>query len=150
MTDVYFPANIVPTVTSGYDFGTPDNILQIDVMGGMPIQVLDYRTGPIPVGLMVTGDTLIKQVMSDFFYGKLVAGSGKFYITIDTGNGMLERVVQIMPGSIRFDGGQGPIWNISFTVLCETTPEQADIYGGALVDAYEIWGADTPDHMPSV
>lgn len=136
----YFPANICPTIVQGYAFGTPNNVLSIETMGGAPLQVLDYRTGPVEIGVTVIGGRLIRDVMSDFIYGKINAGADKFYMNLDSGFGIEEHIVQMVPQSVKFDGGSGPVWSISFTARAETTPAQEAPYGGNLVDLYAVYG----------
>jgi len=138
-----FPANICPVISQGYAFGTPNNVLSIETMGGAPLQVLDYRTGPVEIGVTVIGGRLIRDVMSDFIYGKINAGADKFYMNLDSGFGTEQHIVQMVPQSVKFDGGNGPVWVISFTARAETTPAQDAPYGGNLADLYAIYGDDT-------
>lgn len=145
-----FPANLCPTITRGYAFGTPNNVLSIETMGGAPIQVLDYRTGPIEIEVTVMGGRLVRDVMSDFIYGKINAGADKFYMNLDSGLGLEQHIVQMVPQSVKFDGGQGPVWVITFTARAETTPAQEAPYGGALVDLYAEYGDELFDLFDAI
>jgi len=140
---VYFPATIKPVTSQGYGFGTPDNVLSVETMGGNPIQVLDYRIGPVVVSCTIVGNRQVRSVMSDFYYGKIQSGAGKFYMNLDTGLGIEEHICSIVPGSMKFDGGRDPLWVISFDVRAETTPAQSAPFGGNLSDLYAVYGDDT-------
>lgn len=137
-----FPVSIKPVITRGYGWNTPDNVISIETMGGAPIQVRDYRTGPVTFSITVIGNSLIKAVMTDFIYGKISSGADKFYMSLDSGYGIEQHVCQIVPGSIAFDGSNGPVTVVSFTVRAETTPAQDNPYGGNLVDLYGVYGTE--------
>lgn len=137
-----FPANLKPVVNQGYYFGVPDNVISIQTMGGAPIQVLDYRVGPVEINVVIVGNRYQKMVVSDFYYGKINSGADKFYMNLDTGMGIEEHIVQMVPQSMKFDGSQDPLWIMSFNARAESTPAQDAPYGGNLSDLYAVYGED--------
>lgn len=139
-----FPTGLRPSLTQSYGFGQPDNIITQQVQGGAPLQMLNFRTGPVPFNVGMVLSPLRLQVFQDFYFNKINSGTDKFTMTLDSGNGLEEHNVFITPGSVTFNGDRAPIWSVSFTVLAESTPFQEDPYGGNLVDLYEVYGDDLP------
>jgi len=136
------PAGLKPSITQGYGFGSPDNIITQQVQGGAPLQMLDFRTGPVSFNIGMVLNELKLQVFQDFYFGKINSGADKFDMILDSGNGLEDHVVMITPGSVNFNGDRAPIWSVSFTVLAETTPFQEDPFGGNLSDLYNAYGDD--------
>ena len=138
-----FPANIKPVVNQGYTLGASDNVIRTPVQGGAPLQMLDYRTGPVAFDVVIIGDRLKFQAWTDFYYGQIDAGASKFTMELDSGNGLEEHAVQILTDTVSEDGSQDPIWKISYTLLADTTPAQEAPFQGNLADLYAIYGDDT-------
>lgn len=136
---INFPATIKP-ITDGYRFNTPNNVMSINVMNGLPIQVLDYKFGPVEIPCTFVGGRLLKSVLSDFYYGKINSGADKFLMNLDTGFGLEEHIVQIVPGTMNWDLGKDPTTVISCTIRAEKTPAQDVPYEGSLSDAYSLYG----------
>lgn len=144
MTYPTFPSSIKPVISRGYSFGTSKNIISIETMGGAPIQVREFRTAPVMFNVTVVGTVLIKQVMTDFIYGKINSGADKFYMNLDSGMGIEQHTCQLVPDSVQFDDGDGPIWAVSFQVRAESTPAQdSGGFGGNLVDLFNVYGDNT-------
>ena len=137
-----FPANLKPIVNQGYSFGTPDNVLTVPTMGGSPLQVLDYKYGPVLIDVAIVGGRLEKMVVTDFYYGKINSGADKFYMTLDTGLGLEQHTVQIVAGSMQFNGGSDPTWIMTFQARAERTPAQDAPFDGNLADLYAVYGED--------
>lgn len=140
-----FPSMIKPSITQGYGLGAPDNIISQQVQGGAALQMLDYRTGPVTFNVGIVCDPLKRQVFYDFYYGKINSGSAKFTMILDSGNGLEEHNVFIVPNTLSDDGSRAPIWVISFTIVAETTPFQENPFGGDLADLYDIYGDQLDD-----
>jgi len=70
-----FPANLKPAITEGYGFSSSDNVISQQVQGGAPLQILDYRTGPVLFNVSLVLDPLRMQVFQDFYYGKINSGA---------------------------------------------------------------------------
>lgn len=139
-----FPANLKPAVSEGYTFNSPNNVIGQQVQGGAPLQILDYRTGPVQFEINLVCDPLRLQVFQDFYFGKVNSGADKFTMNLDSGNGIEEHTCLILAGSLSYAGSKAPIWKVGFTVIAETTPFQENPYGGDLSDLYAIYGDNTP------
>jgi len=138
-----FPQYLKPSVSQGYGFNAPNNVISQQVQGGAPLSMLDYRTGPVPFNINLVCDPLRMQVFQDFYFGKINSGADAFTMNLDSGNGIEEHNVRIDTSSVDFDGSRAPIWAISFTVIAETTPFQENPFNGSLSDLYDIYGNDT-------
>ncbi len=139
-----FPANLKPAITEGYGFSSSDNVISQQVQGGAPLQILDYRTGPVLFNVSLVLDPLRMQVFQDFYYGKINSGADKFTMILDSGNGLEEHIVQINTSTVKFNGDAAPIWKVSYTITAETTPFQENPYGGDLADLFDAYGDDLP------
>ena len=137
-----FPSKLKPSITQGYGFGASDNVITQQVQGGTALQMLDYRTGPVAFNVGLSLDPLRLQVFQDFYIGKINSGADKFAMNLDSGNGIEEHIVMMVPNSIAFDGSRAPIWTVAFTIIAETTPFQENPYNGELSDLFDIYGDD--------
>lgn len=146
---VYFPSNIKPII-SNYSFGTPDNVRSVPTLGGAPLQILDFKYGPVDVNVNIIGDRFIKTVLSDFYYGKINSGASKFYMNLDTGLGLEEHECYIVPQTMQFNGQSDPTWSISFTARCIRTPAQDAPYDGNLVDLYAEYGDEIDELLAAL
>jgi len=121
-----FPASLKPSVTQGYSFDSPANILTQEVQGGAPLMMLDYARGPVPfnIGLVMTPSDL--QTFQEFYVNEINNGAGVFDINLDSGRGIETHTVSINTDSLNIDGSRAPIWLVSFTVTSQATPIQLD------------------------
>jgi len=141
-----WPSRLKPVVNNGYNFNAPNNILQIDTLGGAPLQVLDYKYGPVEISISIVGGRLEKMVFTDFYYGQINSGADKFtFEELDTGLGLESHICQIVPGSLQFNLQGDPICIISMTIRAEKTPAQDAPFDGALADLYDAYGEDLVD-----
>lgn len=147
---ISWPSNLKPAVNRGYNFNTASNLIQVDTMGGNPIIIRDYKYAPVIIPVAFVGNRLTKQVISDFYYGKINSGQDKFYMNLDTGMGIEQHTVQIVPGTISFNGDQDPMWVITMTIRAEKTPAQDAPLGGNLADLYEVYGDDIDDLLAAL
>jgi hypothetical protein len=138
-----WPSRLKPIVNQGYTFNAPNNVLTIDTLGGAPLQVLDYKYGPVEISISIVGGRLEKMVFSDFYFGKINSGADKFiFEELDTGLGLESHICQIVPGSLQFNMAGDPITIISMTIRAEKTPAQDAPFEGNLVDLYDYYGDD--------
>ena len=135
-----FPSELKPCLTQGYGFGQPNNIGENKASGGLPSQALDFRTGPVNfnIGMVLSQERM--KTFQAFYYTEINAGTDKFTMDLDSGNGIEQHIVMIVPGSVNFNGDRAPIWSIAFTVLAESTPFQEDPFQGNLSDIYSEYG----------
>ena len=116
-----FPSTLKPSVTQGYSFGDPRNVLTQNVQGGPPLMMLDYATGPTPfnIGLVLNAAEL--QVFQEFYVNDINNGALKFNMNLDDGLGIASHVVVIDSSSLNIDGSRAPIWTASFTVSIDNS-----------------------------
>lgn len=139
-----FPSTLKPSVNEGYNFGSPNNLISQQVQGGAPLVIQDYRTGPVDFTVTIVCDPLRLQVFQDFYFGKINSGAAAFTMNLDSGNGIEEHTVRIIPQSLAYDGTRAPIYRISFGIVAKSTPFQEDPFEGALSDLYDAYGNDLP------
>lgn len=114
-----FPSNFKPTISQGYSFGAPQDVIDGGVTGGDVIQARDYKFGSTLFNISMALDPLRMQVWQDFYFGKLSSGSNKFTMNLDSGNGIEEHIVMIQPGSVDFEGSGDPKWRLNFTLIAD-------------------------------
>lgn len=118
------PSPFKPSITQGYGFGQPDNVIVQSVQGGAPLRMLDFRTGPVSFNVSIDTDPLGFQAFQDFYFGRISSGGDEFTMNLDSGCGLEEHTVSIVVGSLNYNGDRAPIWTISFIVRAKTTPIQ--------------------------
>ena len=138
-----FPSNIKPSITQGYGFGASSNVVTQAVQGGAPLQMLDYGVGPVDfnVGLVLTTATL--QEFQEFYFDDIDSGADSFTMNLNSGNGIEQHTVMIIPESVNFNGDRAPIWTVSFSITAETTPFQENPFQGNLSDLFAVYGDGT-------
>lgn len=143
-----FPDSIKPVTSQGYSFGTPENIVAIETLGGASIQVRDFKYAPVLFNIVFVGDRVIRSVITDFFYGRINAGADKFTMVLDSGNGLEDHTVVILPNTMNFDGSGDPRWIITCQMLAERTPSQdAD---GSLSTVYGVYGDGSEEFIDAI
>ncbi len=111
-----FPTRLRPSVSQGYGFDAPNNVLNQAVQGGAPLRMLDYSNASKTYNLNLVTSNLGVQVFQDFYYGKVSSGADSFELALDD-NGTLEnKVVSFINESITFDFSREPIITINFSV----------------------------------
>lgn len=140
MADPTFPSNMKPVVNQGYSFNAPNNVLEQPVSGGSPLMILDTKFGFVDFDVTIVGGKTKQTAFNDFYVNKINRGSAKFIMVLDSGNGLEDHVVQIVPSSLRQSTNNDPTRVMSFTVRAEKTPFQDDPYGGGFAELYEEYG----------
>lgn len=146
---ISFPSSMRPII-SNYGFGSSNNIRSIDLDGGSPIQVKNFKYGTITFTVNIVGTRLTKMAFSDFLYSQISSGADSFTMNLDSGLGIEEHVVKIVPGSIQFSGANDPTWNISFNAIAEKTPAQDAPFDGDLSIWYGEYGEELPDLLAAL
>jgi len=142
---ITFPADIKPLISQGYTFSSPDNLLSSEVSGSVNEAQRRFKYGLVSfsIGLSVNDEGL--TTFKQFYTTELSSGSGKFMMPLDSGNGIEETPVFIVPGSVSYDLTENPKNRISFEVVAERTTFQNNPYQGIIVDIYEEFGPDFVD-----
>ena len=139
MGDKWFPSSIKPLVNKTYSLSRGTNVMQSKVDGGMPRFNLDRTLEPVPFTL--------NFVMSDFHYGVFLSfydgainhGGDSFKMNLDSGTGITEHQVNILPNTLKASKPAGCNWYVGFTALAEVTPSQLEACD-ALYNLYQCYG----------
>lgn len=140
-----FPSNIKPSVSQGYGFNAPNNVIEQPLTGGSPLLILDTKYGYVDFNVTIIGTLLKQQAFNDFYVNKIDRGSGKFTMMLDSGNGLEEHICQIVPSSLQQNAPNDPTRIMSMVIRAERTPFQDDPYGGGLAELYETYGENLPE-----
>ena len=139
MGDKSFPASIKPLINKAYSFGRGTNVLQTKVDGGMPRFNLDRTLEPVPFILNFIMSNLKHQVFMSFYDGVINHGGDSFKMNLDSGTGIVEHQVNIVPGTLKQSRPSACNWAVSFTALAQVTPSQLDSCS-SVYDLYECYG----------
>jgi len=140
MPDPIFPNNIKPIVSKGYSFKAPDNVIYQPIAGGLPLTMLKYLKSSVEFNVVLILNSLQLQVWNDFYFAKIFSGSAPFVMVLDSGNGLENHNVTIVPNSINQTTIDGKNWTVIFTIFAESTPSQDKPFEGNLSDLYSIYG----------
>lgn len=140
MTTPAFPYYLKPVVSQGYSFNTANNVIVQALDGGLPLMILDYRTSMVAFDVTIIMTSLRFQVWQDFYYAKINAGSAKFTMNLDAGNGIESCICNIAPTSVNQNTTDQLNWIVSFTVLAESTAAQENPFEGNLSDLFNEYG----------
>ncbi len=113
---VNFPSRMRVSVSQGYTFETPNNVMVQEVQGGAPLMMLDYSTSNVIYSVNIVANDFELQVFQDFYFGKISGGVDAFLMPIDDGEGLGSKTVKIVPNTISFDKSRAPNNFISFDV----------------------------------
>jgi hypothetical protein len=134
MGDIALPKSLKPIVSKGYGQTRGSNIVRNQPQGGVFRQAKRYGTEPVPFSVVLTVDEFGRQVFYDFYDASIDNGRNSFPMPLDSGNGA-EEVHQCWISSDVSDQTQnGVYWDITFTIVAETTPTQNKPFGGDLSD----------------
>ena len=111
-----FPSRLKPSVSQGYGFDAPSNVLNQAVQGGAPLRMLDYSNASKTYNLNLVTSNLGVQVFQDFYYAKIASGADSFEMALDDNGTIENKVVSMVNESIGFDFSREPIITINFSV----------------------------------
>jgi len=142
MGDKWFPQAIKPLTNRTYAFTRGSNVLQTKVDSGMPRFNLDRTFEPVPFTLNFLMSDLQFQVFLSFYDAAINHGGDSFKMNLDSGSGIVEHQVNIVPGTLKQNRPSACNWVVSFTALAQVTPSQLDSCS-ALYDLYQCYGNNT-------
>ena len=134
------PKGMQPVV-SGYAMDDPGGVMRTEVSGGASRYGLDYDRGTQRFTLTFIFDALQFSVWEAFYHHKTKKGAIAFNVPMDSGYGVSNHLVNIMPGSYNAARTNGVMMVVSFTA---ETENQAYLMtateAGGLVDLYDQYG----------
>ncbi len=140
-----FPENIKPLISQGYTFSSPDNLMPSEAPGSVNQVQRRFKYGLVSFSIGLSLDAEGLATFKRFYTTELSSGSGKFIMPLDSGDGIQDTPVFIVPGSVSYDLTENPKNRVSFEVTAERTAFQDNPYQGAIVDIYEEFGPDFSD-----
>ena len=149
MGDKWFPQAIKPLTNKTYAFSRGTNVLQTKVDAGMPRFNLDRTFEPVPFTLNFLMSNLKFQVFLSFYDGVINHGGDSFKMYLDSGTGIVEHQVNIVPGTLKQNKPSACNWVVSFTALAQVTPSQLDACS-SLYDLYECYGEQSSDLLAAL
>lgn len=139
MSDLRFPENLRPIVSSGYAQQRGSNVWRVDVQGGAPRQGLDTYFEPVPISVTLIVSKLGRQAFWAFYH-KIHQGADSFIMKHDTGNGIEDHLVWIT-STVSDSTDDGVNWTITFTATAErTSVQEGSCLWEALPDLYGCYG----------
>lgn len=142
MGDKWFPNGIRPLVNKTYAISRGSNVLESKVDGGMPRFNLDRTLEPVPFTLNFVMSDLQHSVFLSFYDGVINHGADSFKMMLDSGTGIVEHQVNIVPNTLKQAKPSGCNWYVSFTALAENTPSQLEACD-AMYNLYQCYGDGT-------
>ena len=149
MGDKWFPQTIKPLVNKTYSFSRGTNVLQTKVDAGMPRFNLDRTFEPVPFTLNFLMSNLKFQVFLSFYDRVINHGGNSFKMNLDSGTGIVEHQVNIVPGTLKQTRPDACNWVVSFTALAQVTPSQFDSCS-SLYDLYSCYGDQSGEILSSL
>ena len=138
----------LPITTMGYSFAAPVNqIYSTDVDGGMPVITKCYKYAPVVFNVSLVGTSTLKSAFKTFYKTTTFNGTKKFTMFLDSGYGIEEHTVQIIPNTLDMSLVKDPDIQITFQVMAERTPAQDDPYGGGLWDLYDAYSDEDIEEL---
>ena len=139
MGDKWFPNGIKPLVNKTYSFSRGSNVLQTKVDAGMPRFNLDRTLEPVPFTLNFVMSNLQYQIFLSFYDGAINHGGDSFKMLLDSGGGIVEHQVNILPNTLKQSRPSACNRVVSFSVLAQVTPSQLESCSAAY-DLYQCYG----------
>jgi hypothetical protein len=92
------PNGFIPTIAS-YSNDEPGGVLRTEVSGGAPRYAMDFDRGAQPFHITLILDKQQFMVWVAFYHAVIKKGAISFLMTLDSGLGPMDHVVNIQPGS---------------------------------------------------
>lgn len=107
-------------VIQGYGIGAPDGVMHTAVAGGMPRSAIEWDRGKqaFQVTMVMLPEKFL--VWSVFFHHLIKNGAYTFTMPLDSGLGMQDHDVLMVPGSYSAARAGGQVTSVSFVVLAES------------------------------
>jgi hypothetical protein len=129
-----FPSWVKPVTSKSYGYSFDGgNMTYTETTGGISRASLKYVQNKVQfTTIFVLDNGLSMQAWQDWYFNRSEHGTSKFYMSLDSGNGLEDHVCIIVPGTYSVTGDFP--WTISFTVEAEQVFAPLE---GNLYDLYE-------------
>lgn len=139
------PGSFKPLV-SGYGFDEPGGVARTEVAGGAARYALMWDRGVQRFKVTLLLNTLQFSAWSAFYHHIIKKGAIAFDMPLDSGFGVSDHSVNIVPGSYSASWGDGQLVSVAFVVETENQAygmSAADAQ--CLLDVFETYGAFSND-----
>jgi hypothetical protein len=137
------PSGLKPVVEN-YGIGAPDGVFRTDVAGGLPRSGLEWDRGVQQHRVTLILDSQKFSVWTTFFHHIIKKGALAFDMDLDSGYGVQQHSVNMMPGTYSAtltSGGRNAMWTVSFMVETESAAYAMSAADAeALLDLWELEG----------
>lgn len=133
--------NGLKPVVEGYQLDEPGGVMRTEVAGGAARYGLDWDRGVQRFQITLILDALQFSVWTAFYHWQIAKGSISFDMPLDSGFGVAQHAVNIMPGSYSAARTSGIMTVVSFVAEAENQVYALGAAGGlAVVDIYNTYG----------
>ena len=135
------PAGLKPIV-AGYSYAGPGGAMNTQVAGGTARYALEYDRGVqrFSVALILTSKTQA-AVWTAFFLQVIKKGTIAFTMPLDSGFGLADHEVNIVPETYQVSDVNGFTTSVAFTVEAESQAYRFnETSAQALIDLYGLYG----------
>ena len=141
------PGQFKPIV-SGYGFDEPGGVARTEVAGGAARYAMMWDRGVQRFKVTLLLNTLQFSAWSAFYHHIIKKGAIAFDMPLDSGFGVSDHSVNIVPGSYSASWGDGQLVSVAFVVETENqaygmSAAEAQI----LLDIFETYGAFSNEFM---
>lgn len=146
MTAINLPRDLYPvTSPSGYSHGSAGGVNRTEVEGGFNRYALSYGRGVQLFNVALACTASHYQIWTLFFYNIIKKGALSFNMPLDSGAGLQQHEVNIIPQSVNVAETDGNNFVVTFQVEAESSAYDFDDGGtGAILALWET-GADIAD-----
>jgi len=129
-------------VVEGYSMDDPGGVMRTEVAGGAARYALDWARGPQRFTVTLILDSNQFAIWQAFYFYSIKKGAIAFDMPLDSGFGVANHSVNIMPGSYSAARTSGIMMVISFAVEAESMVYALGEDGAtALLDLHDEYGA---------
>jgi hypothetical protein len=132
--------NGLKPIAEGYSIGDMGGVMETEVSGGFSRYALDYARGVHAFSITILANAAQLSAWTAFYHHIIKKGAYPFYMQLNSGTGVMQHVVNIIPTSHNITHAGGDVMVISFSVRAENpvyTMSEADAI--ALVEFYNTY-----------
>jgi len=127
MTTINLPRDLYPvTSPSGYSHGAAGGVSRTQVEGGFNRYALEYDRGVQLFNVALACTASHYQVWTLFFYNIIKKGALSFNIPLDSGAGLQQHEVNIIPQSVNVTETDGNNFVVTFQVEADSSAYDFD------------------------
>lgn len=144
------PGQFKPLV-SGYGFDEPGGVMRTEIAGGAARYALLWDRGVQRFKVTLILNTLQFSAWSAFYHHIIKKGAIAFDMPLDSGFGVSNHSVNIVPGSYSASWGDGQLVSVAFVVETENQAygmSATDAQG--LLDVFEEYGSSSNELLTRI